>query len=96
VLYGQIPSYGKTRLVYPILGETLDITAESIAIGLVTQWNPGLIFGNIAFELLTGTPLWFGGAHVFGLAFRPVTIEAWVISTGEKKEIWHKSVDNVT
>ncbi len=38
VLYGQIPWYGRTRLIYPILGETLDITAESIVLGLATNW----------------------------------------------------------
>lgn len=32
-LYGEIPWYGKTRLSYPITGEFLDITAESLIIG---------------------------------------------------------------
>lgn len=95
VLYGDIPSYGKTRLIYPILFETLDIAAESIVIGLATQWNSVLIFGNLGFEVLTSTPVWFGGAYLFGWAFRPVTVEAWALSTDNKKEIWHNSVDSV-
>lgn len=95
VLYGEIPWYGKTRLIYPILGETLDVTAESIAIGVATQWNPVLIFGNIGFEVLTSTPLWFGGAYILGLAFRPVTVEAWVLSVQDGHEIWHKSADRI-
>ncbi len=95
VLYGEIPSYGKTRLIYPILGESLDITGETIIIGLATKWNTALIFGNIGFELLTSTPLWFGGAYIFGFSFRPVTVKAWAFSTENGKEIWHKSVDKL-
>lgn len=96
ILYGRIPSYGKARLIYPILGETADIAGETVILGLATSWNPALIFGNIGFELLTSTPLWFGGAYIFGLAFRPVTVEVWVLSAEDGKEIWHKSVDKLT
>ncbi len=95
VLYGKIPWYGRTRLLYPILGEGLDISAESVILGLATGWNPGLVFGNIGFELLTSTPLWFGGYYAFGWAFRPVTVEAWVLSTTDGKVIWHESVDRL-
>ncbi len=95
ILYGDIPWYGRTRLIYPILGESLDIMAESVALGLVTDWNPVAIFANIGFELLTSTPLWFGGYYLFGWAFRPVTVEAWVLSTADEKEVWHKSVDRI-
>ncbi len=95
ILYGEIPWYGRTRLIYPILGESLDIVAESVAIGLATGWNPVPIFANVGFELLTSTPLWFGGYYLFGWALRPVTIEAWVLSTADGKQIWHKSVDRM-
>ncbi len=95
VLYGDIPWYGKTRLLYPILAVALDITAESIVIGLATQWNSALIFGNLGFELLTSTPIWFGGAYLFGMAFRPVTVEAWVLSEENGQVIWHESADRI-
>ncbi len=95
ILYGEIPWYGRTRLIYPILGESLDITAESVAIGLATHWNPIPIFANVGFELLTSTPLWFGGYYLLGWAFRPVTVEARVVSTADEKEVWHKSVDRI-
>ncbi len=95
ILYGEIPSYGKTRLIYPILGESLDIAGETIILGLATKWNEPLILANVGFELLTSTPLWFGGAYIFGFSFRPVTVEAWALSTESGKEIWHKSVDKI-
>lgn len=95
VLYGRIPRYGKAPLIYPILGESADITIETVILGAATSWNPGVIFGNIGFELLTSTPLWFGGTYILGWAFRPVTVTAWVVSTENDKEIFHKSVDRV-
>jgi len=95
VLYGEIPGYGKMRLLYPILAESLDIAIETVVLGLATNWNPALIFGNIGLELLTNTPIWFGGAFVFGWAFRPVTVEAWVFATSDKKEIWNESITRI-
>lgn len=95
VLYGEIPWYGKTRLIYPIAGEALDIAAESVIIGLATRWNAPLIFGNVGLELLTSTPIWFGGAYIFGVAFRPVTVDASVLSAENGRVIWHKSVDRI-
>jgi len=95
VIYGEIPWYGKTRLLYPILGESLDITAESVVLGFATGWNAPIIFGNIGFELLTSTPLWFGGAYLFGVAFRPVSVDATVLSAENGKVVWQKSVDRI-
>lgn len=95
ILYGEIPWYGRTRLIYPILGESLDITGESVALGLATTWNPVAIFANVSFELLTSTPLWFGGYYLLGWAFRPVTVEVWILSTEDGRKVWHKSVDRI-
>lgn len=96
VLYGEIPWYGKTRLIYPMLGVALDTGAETIVFGVATNWNLGLLLGNIGFDLLTSTPIWFGGAYAFGWAFRPVTVEAWVLSATDGKEIWHESIDEIS
>jgi hypothetical protein len=96
VLYGQIPRYGRTRLLYPILGEGLDISAETLVLGFATAWHPAVIFANIGFELATSTPLWFGGAYLFGWAFRPVTaVDVQVLSTQDGKQVWHESVERI-
>jgi len=95
VLYGEIPWYGKTRLLYPVIGISLDITAETIALGAVTHWNPALISANIGFELLTSIPLWFGGSYLFGVAFRPVSVKARIYSTSSGTELWHGTYDRI-
>ncbi len=95
VLYGEIPWYGKTRLLYPVLGMSLDIAAETVIIGAATHWNLGLIAANTGFELLTSTPLWFGGAYLFGVAFRPVTVQARIYSTATGRRIWQGSYDRI-
>jgi hypothetical protein len=87
LLYGEIPAYGRTRLIYPILGERVDISAESLASGFATSWNPVVIWANVGFGLLTSTPLWFGGGYLFGWAFRPMTVEPWMLATPEGREV---------
>jgi len=72
---GAVLDYGKVRWQWSAAGMMADMTWESVAIGLATAWNPAAIMANVGFELLTSTPLWFGGAYVFGLAFRPVRVE---------------------
>lgn len=95
IFYGEIPWYGKTKLLYPIIGETVDITAESILIEVVTgSW--ALVGANIVFELATSTPLWFGGAYIFGWSFRPVTVDGTIISSSDGKEKWSESFDRIT
>lgn len=71
-----------------LVGMTTDMTAESIALGFATAWNPIAIGANIGFELLTSTPLWFGGGYVFGVSFRPVRVEARVFETVQGYPIW--------
>jgi len=95
VLYGEIPWYGKTRLLYPVVGISLDITAETFALGAITHWNPALIGANIGFELLTSIPLWFGGSYLFGVAFRPVSVKARIYSTSSGTELWHGTYDRI-
>jgi len=94
IIYGEIPQYGRTRLIYPILGMSADILAESVIINALTH-SEGLILANIAFDLVTSTPLWFGGAYVFGWAFRPVTVKAFAISVTDGKEVWSKTIDRI-
>jgi hypothetical protein len=42
----------------------------------------------VGFELLTSTPVWFGGGYLFGIAFRPVRIEARAFETFQGYPIW--------
>ena len=65
-----------------------DITWETITLGVATAWNPAVILGNVGFELLTSTPVWFGGGYLFGIAFRPVRIEARAFETLRGYPIW--------
>lgn len=65
-----------------------DISWETVVIGLATEWNPAIILGNVGFELLTSTPLWFGGAYLFGVSMRPVRIEARAFETQQGYPVW--------
>jgi hypothetical protein len=88
VLGGAILDYGKVRWQWAAAGMLGDMTWESVALGLATGWNPIAIFANMGFELLTSTPVWFGGAYLFGLAFRPVRVEAWAIDPVLGDHVW--------
>src|SRR5262249_25640606 len=95
VLYGEVPWYGRTHLIYPILGEGLDILFESIVLGVATGGNLPIVFANVGIELATSTPLWFGGTYIFGWALRPVTVETWVYSAQNGKQVWHESAERI-
>jgi hypothetical protein len=88
VVAGSILDYGKIRWQWMLAGMTTDMTAESIALGLATGWNPIAIGANLGFELLTSTPLWFGGGYLFGIALRPVRVEARAFETVQGYPIW--------
>ena len=90
VIAGSILDYGKVRWQWLLAGMTADMTAESIIIGLATGWNPIAIGANIGFELLTSTPLWFGGGYLFGVAFRPVRVEARAFETIQGYPAWQE------
>ena len=96
VIIGQIPWYGKTNPWYPFLGMTADIALETVIIGLATKWNSTFIFANIGLELLTGIPLWYGGAYLFGSAFRPVTINAQIFTFDKSVRIQEGEVEVFT
>ncbi len=88
VLAGNILDYGAVRYTWLAAGMFADITAETLIIGLASSWNPTIILANVGFELLTSTPLWFGGGYLFGVAFRPVRVEARVIETEHGEPLW--------
>ena len=88
VVAGSILDYGKVRWQWSAAGMFADISWETVAIGVATAWNPGIILGNVGFELLTSTPLWFGGGYLFGVALRPVRVEARAFETVHGYPIW--------
>lgn len=85
---GIVQDYGKVRWQWLAAGILTDTTAETIVIGLATAWNPAAIAANVGFNLLTSTPVWFGGGYLFGVAFRPVRVEAWAVDGQSGKQIW--------
>lgn len=88
---GTVQDYGKVRWQWLVGGMFADMTWESVALGLATAWNPAAILGNVGFELLTSTPLWFGGGYLFGVAFRPVRVEASAIDPVDGAVVWHET-----
>ena len=88
VVAGSILDYGKVRWQWSAAGMFADISWETVAIGVATAWNPGIILGNVGYELLTSTPLWFGGGYLFGVAMRPVRVEARAFETVQGYPIW--------
>jgi hypothetical protein len=91
VVAGSILDFGKVRWQWMLAGMLADMTWESVALGLATNWHPGAIFGNIGFELLTSTPVWFGGGYLFGIAFRPVRVEARAFNTVKGEQVWKEA-----
>lgn len=91
VVSGSILDYGKVRWQWMLAGMLADMTWESVALGLATNWHPGAIFGNIGFELLTSTPVWFGGGYLFGIALRPVRVEARAFDTVKGEQVWKEA-----
>jgi hypothetical protein len=88
VIAGSILDYGKIRWQWMLAGMSADMTAESIVLGLATAWNPIAIGANLGFELLTSTPVWFGGGYLFGIALRPVRVEARAFETLQGYPLW--------
>ena len=84
----NILDYGKMRWQWLAVGMLTDTTVETIAFGLATAWNPAALLGNVGFNLLTSTPIWFGGGYLFGLAGRPVRVEASALETVHGEQLW--------
>ncbi|MDX2253192.1 MAG: hypothetical protein NW202_12975 [Nitrospira sp.] len=88
VVGGVVLDYGKVRWQWLAMGMFTDTLVENIVIGLATAWNPMALAANAGFNLLTSTPIWFGGGYLFGVAFRPVRVEAWAMDTQNEKYVW--------
>lgn len=95
VIVSSILDYGKIRWQWMVTAMLADMTAETIALGLATSWSPIGLGANIGFELLTNTPLWFGGGYLFGVAMRPVRVEARAFETITGYPIWQTMEQSV-
>lgn len=74
VLTGRIHDFGYVRWQYWVTGWVVHASTWTTVIGLSTAWNPVAIGAYLAFDATTDFPLWWGGAQVFGWAFRPVRV----------------------
>lgn len=74
VVTGHIRDYGKVRWQYWLTGWGLSASAYVIAAGVATGWSPAAIGAVLAFDATTDFPVWYGGAEIFGWAFRPVRV----------------------
>ena len=88
VIAGSILDYGKVRWQWSAAGAFADLSAETIVIGLASEWNPAIILANAGFELLTNSAIFFGGGYLFGIALRPVRVEARAFETLQGYPIW--------
>lgn len=75
IVDAHILDYGVVRWQYAATGLVVHASAELLAVGLASAWNPVALGAWAAFDITTDIPLWFGGAQVSGWAFRPVRIQ---------------------
>jgi hypothetical protein len=88
VVSGSLLDYGKVRWQWLLTGMLVDMTVDNTIIGLATGWNPVALAASIGWDVLTSAPIWFGGGYLFGVAFRPVRIEARAFETLQGYPIW--------
>jgi hypothetical protein len=91
VVAGTILDYGKIRWQWLAAAAFADVSAETIALGLATAWNPLGILANLGVEVLTNSAIFLGGGYVFGVAFRPVRVEARAFETIQGYPIWQST-----
>lgn len=88
VVAGSILDYGKVRWQWSATLAFADLLAETLVIGLASSWNPALILGNAGLEVLINSAIFFGGGYLFGVALRPVRVEARAFETIQGYPIW--------
>ena len=88
VLAGRILDYGKVRWQWSAAAAFADVSAETLVLGLATSWNPVLILANAGVEVLTNSAIFFGGGYLFGIALRPVRVEARAFETVQGYPLW--------
>ncbi len=79
VITSLIHDYGRVRWQYWTTGWLMHVTAASTVVGFATAWNPAAIGIYLAVDATTDFPLWYGGASIFGWAFRPVRVHTDIV-----------------
>lgn len=74
VVTGLIHDYGAVRWQYWVTGLTLHAATEALIIGFASGWNPAIVVPAVLIDIATDIPIWYGGAEIFGWAFRPVRV----------------------
>lgn len=88
LIYATIEDYGKVKWQWLLAGMLTDMTVDNFIIGLATAWNPVALSASVGWDVLTSAPIWFGGGYLFGVAFRPVRVEARAYETRHGYPIW--------
>jgi hypothetical protein len=74
VVTGLIHDYGRVRWQYWVTGWLAHAVVEMSIVGILSGWNPAALGAYAAVDFTTDMVLWYGGAEVFGWAFRPVRL----------------------
>ena len=74
VVTGLIHDYGKVRWQYWVTGWLAHAVVEMSIVGIASGWNPAALGAYAAIDFTTDMVIWYGGAEVFGWAFRPVRL----------------------
>ena len=74
VISGLIHDYGAVRWQYWVTGWLLHVSVWTTVVGAATAWNPAAVGAYLAIDATTDFPIWYGGAEIFGWAFRPVRV----------------------
>ena len=88
VLAGNVLDYGQIRWQWFAAGAFAELSAETIAIGLATAWNPAGILANAGVDVLVNSAIFLGGGYLFGIAFRHVTVEARAFEATQGYPVW--------
>ena len=91
VLAGNVLDYGQIRWQWFAGGALAELSAETIALGLATAWNPAAILANVGVDVLVNSAIFFGGGYLFGIAFRPVVVEARAFETTQGYPAWQST-----
>lgn len=74
VVTAIIRDYGKVRWQYWVTGWLAHAVVELSIVGALSGWNPAVLGTYAVFDFTTDMVIWYGGAEIFGYAFRPVRL----------------------
>jgi hypothetical protein len=91
VLAGNVLDYGQIRWQWFAAGAFAEFSVETIVIGFATAWNPVGLLANAGVTVLVNSVIFFGGGYLFGIAFRPVLVEARAFETTQGYPVWQST-----